>query len=184
MFAKVLHDLNVIRYKPSEQLFTRHCGRNKIKYSIGFDSFDTMEPVYIIHSTQEKTPKMAQESRTQVQLSQKFSSAEQDDWSANRSTLISQRIRNNWLIVDRCRNEKTKVCSSSRHEDSLQILIKKENIYDHPYLKNIEYLNPNKKLTKSEKVNKIRITNDGQVTIRLQCSQNHLQVWLLEQLRL
>ena len=125
---------------------------------------------------------MAQESRTQVQLSLKTSSAEQDDQSANRLTSTSQQMRNNSLMVGRCRSKKNKVSSSSRHEDSLQILIKKENIYDHPYLKKIEYLNPNKKLTKSEKVNKIRITNDGQVTIRLQCSQNHLQVWLFEQL--
>ena len=69
-----------------------------------------MEPVYIIHSTQEKTPKMAQESGTQVQLSLKTSSAEQDDRSANRFTLISQQMRNNSLMVDRCCNKKTKVC--------------------------------------------------------------------------
>ena len=60
----------------SQQLFTRYCGRNTGQRLDGTQGS--------LH--------MAQESGTQVQLSLKFSSAEQDSWSANWVTFTSQQI--------------------------------------------------------------------------------------------
>ena len=65
------------------------------------------------HTEEDIVQLMTQESKRQVQLSLKVSSAEQDSWSGNWANFTCS-------MTDRCRDDKLKVDSSSRHEEHLQ----------------------------------------------------------------
>ena len=131
------------------------------------------------------------ETRTQSSTAQLSlpSSAEQDDQSASRLKLTNKQIRNNSLMVGRCRSKKNKAFQNNRHKESLQTRTKKKNIHNHLHLKQIKHFKYNKnsqilkKLTRSEslKANKLVDKIDYHT---LHYSQNHHQASFLKQLRL